>query len=93
MEEKRIQAWFRNVNYKFHSVSVGKYVYLNCSQLIFLSRVIVHHNNKIIANMSLFIAASSVALPVWHQRGDVKNSCADITSLIISVVEKQGVQV
>lgn len=64
-------------------------MYFNGSQLVFLSRVVVHHNNKIIADMSLFIAASFVALPVWHQRGDVENSCAEIRLLTIYVTQHQ----
>lgn len=65
-------------------------MYLNGSQLVFLSRVVVHHNNKIIANMALFIAASFVALPVWHQRGDVENSCAEIRLLSACVVRNEA---
>lgn len=57
-------------------------VYLNGPQLVFLSRVIVHHNNKVVANVPLFIAASLVALSVWHQCCDVENGCAEISPLI-----------
>lgn len=58
-------------------------VYLNCAQFVLLSRVIVHHHDKIIANVSLFVAATLVALPVWHQCGYVKDSCRDTISFII----------
>lgn len=58
-------------------------VYLNCAQFVLLSRVIVHHHDKIVANVSLFVAATLVALPVWHQCGYVKDSCRDTISFII----------
>lgn len=66
-------------------------IYLNGSQFVLLSRVIVHHHNKIIANVTLFVAAALVALPVWHQCGYVKYSCTDTISLIINTlpVEKK----
>lgn len=41
-------------------------VYLYGAQFIFLPRVIVHNHDKIIANVTLLVAAALVALPVWH---------------------------
>lgn len=51
--------------------------YLNGPQFVLLSRIIVHYHNKIVANVTLFIAAALVTLPVWHQCGYVKYSCRD----------------
>lgn len=59
-------------------------IYLNGAQFVLLSRVIVHHHDKIIANVTLFVAAALVALPVWHQCGYVEDSCRDAISLITS---------
>lgn len=52
-------------------------MYLNGAQFVLLSRVIVHHHDKIVANVTLFVATAFVALPVWHQCGYVKDSCGD----------------
>lgn len=59
-------------------------VYLNGAQFVLFSRVIVHHHHKIVANVTLFVAAALVALPVWHQRGYVEDGCRDTDSLITS---------
>lgn len=59
-------------------------MYLNGAQFVLLSRVIVHHHDKIIADVALFVAAALVALPVWHQCGYVKDRCTDTSSLIIN---------
>lgn len=50
-------------------------MYLNGAQFILLSGVIVHHHDKIVANVTLFVAAALVALLVWHQCGYVEYSC------------------
>lgn len=60
--------------------------YLNGSQFVVLSRVIVHYHNKVVANVTLFIAATLVTLPVWHQCGDVKYSCTETVLGIISTL-------
>lgn len=57
------------------------FTYLNGAQFVFLSRVIVHHHDKIVANMSLLVAAAFVTLPVRHERGYVEDSCRDTTTL------------
>lgn len=77
LKEEKMSLVFRHKLQISLSLCVGSCVYLNGSQLIFLSGVVVHHDNKIVANVSLFVAASFVALPVRHQRGDVKDSCRD----------------
>lgn len=61
-------------------------MYLNGSQFVLLSRVVVHHHDKIVANVTLFVAAALVTLSVWHQCGDVKYSCTDIMSLILNTM-------
>lgn len=57
-------------------------VYLDSAQFVLLPRVIVHHHDKIIANVSLFVAAALVALPVRHQSGYVEDSCRDMISFV-----------
>lgn len=61
-------------------------MYLNGAQLVLLSRVIVHHHDKIVADVALFVAAALVTLPVWHQCGYVEDRCTDTSSLIINRV-------
>lgn len=61
--------------------------YLNGAQFVLLSRVIVHHHNKIVTDVTLLVAAALVALPVWHQCGYMEDSCRDTISLI-SMLEK-----
>ncbi len=59
-------------------------MYLNGAQFVLLSRVVVHHHDKIVADVTLFVAAALVALPVWHQCGYVEDGCRDMISLITS---------
>ena len=64
----------------FLLVCVFVCVYLNCAELVVLSRVIVHNHDKIVANVTLLVAAALVALPVRHQCGDVEDRCRDTIS-------------
>lgn len=89
MEIKRTRVGFKKKIANSTRSVWGTCAYLNGSQLVILSRVVVHHNNKIVTDMSLLIATSFVALPVWHQCGDVKDSCAGISSFIIYVVKNK----
>ena len=64
-------------------------MYLNGAQLVLLSRVVVHHHDKVVANVSLFVAAALVALLVGHQSGNVEDGCREEISLRTSRREKR----
>lgn len=59
-------------------------MYLDGAQFVFLSRVIIHHHDKIVANVTLLVAAALVTLPVRHQCGYVEDGCRDMISLTAS---------
>lgn len=79
--EKRMELRDKICTADFRPVCVCVRMYLNGAQFVLLSRVIVHHHDKIVANVTLFVAAALVALPVWHQCGYVEYSCRNTTSL------------